>query len=101
MYRRKNRQNEIEIQLEDVELILSENYPSLDFFLSNVYCAQCQNSTDVKDLKMYLDDSNDIILDGLCINCKNPVSRYIETGESVSSAEVARHIRAVKQINKD
>jgi hypothetical protein len=100
MYRRKNRQNEIEIQLEDVELILSENYPSLDFFLSSVYCAQCQNSTEVKDLRIYLDDSNDIILDGSCINCKQPVSRYIETGESVSSAEAAKHIRAVKHINK-
>lgn len=100
MYRRKNRQNEIEIQLEDVELILSENYPTLDFFLSNVYCARCQNSTDVKDLKIFLDDSNDIILDGSCINCKQPVSRYIETGESAISADIAKHIRAIKGISK-
>ncbi len=99
VFRRKNRQNEIEIQPEDVELIMGKNYPSLQSILKSVFCAQCSDQTAIENYKIYLDDTNDIIFDGHCSRCKGSVSRYVETGESSSSSEVAMHIRAIKKIN--
>jgi hypothetical protein len=34
---------------------------------------------------------------GQCTKCKNRVARYIETGETISKAEIARHIRTIKK----
>lgn len=99
MYRRKNRQNEIEIHLEDVELIMGKNYSRLPAILKTVFCTQCSGQTTIEKFRIYLDDTNDIIFDGFCSRCNDPVSRYVETGESLPSCEIAAHIRNVKRIN--
>ena len=96
MYRRKNRQNEIEIQLEDVEIIMGNDFPRLPYFLSTVFCDNCSGQTTIKDYTIFLDDTYDIIFDGRCDVCRSSVSRYIETGEGKSTAEAAKHIRIVK-----
>lgn len=95
MYRRKNRLNEVEIQLEDVELIMGKDFLRLPVFLNSAFCTKCSGQTSVENFKIYLDDANDIIFDGTCVTCKNNVSRYIETGISGSTEEVARHIRSI------
>ena len=99
VFRRKNRQNEIQIQLEDVELIMGKNYPSLRSILTSVFCARCSDQTSIENYKIYLDDTNDIIFDGHCSKCESQVSRYVETGESTLSSEVAMHIRSIKRMN--
>lgn len=96
MNRRKNRQNEIEISLEDVELIMGKNFQKLHIFLESAFCIECSGQTAVVDYVIYLDDVNDLIFEGYCLKCKAPVSRYIETGGSPSAAEFAGHIREVK-----
>lgn len=95
-FRRKNRQNEVEIQLEDVELVMGRDYARLHIFLNSVFCTQCSNQTSIEDYRIFLDDTHDLIFEGHCVACKNGVSRYIETGESFSTAGVAWHIREVK-----
>lgn len=96
MFRRKNRQNEIQIQLEDVEIIMGKDYARLPFFLSTVFCETCSGQTKIDDYTIFVDDTNDLIFDGKCVMCNTSVARYIETGESKSTAEAARHIRHIK-----
>lgn len=96
MYKRKNRQNEIPISIEDVELILGKNFKLLDIFLNSTFCKTCDGQTLITEYKIYLDDVCDIIFDGKCSLCHDNVSRYVETGVSLSSLEMARHIRMIK-----
>jgi hypothetical protein len=100
VFRRKNRQNEIEIQMEDVELIMGKNFPLLETFLRSVFCEKCSDQTKIENFRIFLDDTNDIIFDGSCATCKNAVARYVETGESTTSSDIATHIRAVKRMNQ-
>jgi hypothetical protein len=97
MYRRKNRQNEIKITLEDVELIMGKEYTRLNIFLNSAFCASCSGTVSVINYQIYLDDVHDIIFDGVCGQCHSPVSRYIETGISQASENIARHIRMIKK----
>lgn len=99
LFRRKNRQNEIEIQMEDVELIMGRNFQLLESILKSVFCERCSGQTKIEDFKILLDDTNDIIFDGRCATCKNEVSRYVETGESTASSDMATHIRSVKKLD--
>ena len=98
MFTRPNRQNEIEIQLPDVELILGQEYPSLNEFLTSSFCRVCDGNSTVTKFKIFLDDTNDIIFEGECSKCCYPVARYIETGESRKSTEAAHHIRAIMKL---
>ena len=99
LFRRKNRQNEIEIQMEDVELIMGRNFPLLKSILKSVFCERCSGQTKIEDFRILLDDTNDIIFDGRCTACKSEVSRYVETGESTASSNMAIHIRSVKKLD--
>lgn len=96
MERRKNRQYEIPIQLEDVQLILGKEYAKLNMFLGSVFCETCSGMTVIEAYKIFLDDNHDIIFEGGCSKCKQPVSRYIETGVASPTMEIAKHIRMIK-----
>jgi hypothetical protein len=98
-FRRANRKNEIAITIEDIVLIMGNDYGEIDSFLSSTFCRRCEDQTTITDFAIYLDDTNDIIFDGKCIHCHEPVARYIETGESEKSADMARHIRNVNTIS--
>ena len=98
MYRRKNRQNEIPVELEDVEIILDKEFPGIHVFLNSAFCEACSGQTTVEAYTIFLDDVNDLIFEGRCSKCKAPVARYVETGESRSAVEAARHIRIVKKL---
>lgn len=98
MYRRRNRQNEISVDLEDVEIILDKEFPSLNVFLDSTFCQSCSGQTSIENYTIYLDDVNDLIFDGYCTKCKGPVARYVETGESRVAAGAARHIRTIKKL---
>ena len=96
----KSRNDEIEIDLNDVKMIMQEDYIHFDRIVNNCYCIHCSrgNSVTLSNYKAYFNSLNDIILKGSCKNCGNPIARYIETGEQETSAEIAEHIRSVKAI---
>jgi hypothetical protein len=84
--------------MEDVQLILGGQFSSLQTFLKSAYCAKCEDQTRIEKFRIFLDDTNDIIFDGYCCKCGSAVSRYIETGESSGSSEIAMHIRTVTKL---
>jgi hypothetical protein len=97
---RKREPGEIEIHIEDVEIIMGEHFIHLDRLLnSGIYCVHCKNGYTgaIENYKIYLNKLDDIIFVGQCAKCKNQVARYIETGETKSKAEIARHIRTIKK----
>ncbi|MCC6834342.1 MAG: hypothetical protein IT213_05085 [Cytophagales bacterium] len=97
---RKREPGEIEIQMEDVEIIMGNDIIHLGRLLNNsIYCPHCRNGYTgaIDNYRIYLNKLDDIIFEGQCTKCKNRVARYIETGETKSKAEIARHIRTVKK----
>lgn len=97
-FRRQNRKNEIRISMADVDLILGSAYGPLVKFLESTFCPHCEDRTTITDFVSYLDDTNDVILEGKCIHCGNVVARYIETGESAKSSGMAKHIRRINDL---
>lgn len=96
---RKKQPGEIEIHIEDVEIIMGDDFKHLDRLLDSVYCSFCKNGykETIENYTIYLNRLDDIIFVGQCVKCKNRVARYVETGEAISKAEIARHIRTVKK----
>ena len=97
--RNKRDPGEIKIHIEDVEIIMGDDFRHLDRVLNSIYCSHCKNgySGTIENYKIYLNKLDDIIFVGDCTKCKNYVARYLETGETTSKAEVARHIRTIKK----
>ncbi len=96
---RKKQPGEIEIHIEDVEIIMGDDFIHLDRLLNSVYCSHCKNGYKgtIENYTIYLNKLDDMIFVGQCTRCKNRVARYMETGESISKAEIARHVRTVKK----
>jgi L-rhamnose mutarotase len=95
---RMKKPDEVEIDIEDVELIMDNDFSKLHIYLDSAYCGICEkHSTTIEDYTIYLNNLNDLIFQGKCIRCKNPVVRYIETGEDEEKAKIAKHIRAIKK----
>ena len=95
---RKQKPDEIEIEIEDVKIILGDEFKELHVFLETTYCGECaETTTTIENFKIYLDKLDDLIFVGQCIKCKGQVSRVVETGETKNTAEVARHIRTIKK----
>lgn len=92
--------NEIEIDLEDIKMIMQEDFVFFEKIVNNCYCMHCSDdySVTIENYKAYLNHLNDIILQGTCKNCGAPIGRYLETGEKRKSAEIAEHIRLIKNI---
>lgn len=95
---RKQRPDEIEIDIEDVKIIMSDEFDKLHLCLETTFCGECtDHSTTIENYKIYLDKLDDLIFVGQCIKCKGPVTRVVETGETKETAEVARHIKMIKK----
>lgn len=96
---KKNGKNEIKLTNEDLVFIYGDDYPKfLEIFITNCFCNFCQppakyNST-IVDYEIFLNDLDDVILRGFCAVCKNPVGRYLETGE------VAIFEKRIKSVRK-
>ena len=94
----KKEKQEIEIELEDIKIIMQDNFNHFQEILDNCFCPKCPKTvTTIVNYKAYLNHLNDIILRGSCIRCAHNVARYIETGEQIEMAEVAEHIRFIKK----
>ena len=75
---------QIEISKEDLRNIYGNNFHSLEEkIIPNCWCGKCNPShpSTIVNYKIYLNDLNDIILEGACAKCKSPINRYLETGE--------------------
>lgn len=89
--------NKIEITESNLRNIFKADFPDFEKnILENVYCANCSSSygSVITDFRIFLNDLNDVILEGFCKNCDHPVARYVETGE------VEKYLEPIKKIKK-
>ncbi|OGY17593.1 MAG: hypothetical protein A2784_00595 [Candidatus Chisholmbacteria bacterium RIFCSPHIGHO2_01_FULL_48_12] len=65
--------------------------------VSNCYCPTCKTpyQSTIVNYEIFLNDLNDILLKGYCVKCKNPINRYVETGE------VPEYQERIKKINEN
>jgi hypothetical protein len=88
---------EIEITLEDVRVIMADDYIYFDEFIQNCFCFSCKGEeTTITNYKIYLNKLNDLSLVGSCIKCAGPVGRYIETGENIKNDATLKHIKKLR-----
>jgi len=86
----------IEIQREDIEIILQEDYVHFEKVIQNCFCGHCSHHlTTIIAYKAYLNSLQDILLKGQCARCGHPVNRYLETGENKNHAAIAQHIQMI------
>lgn len=95
---RSNEKDEIEINLDDIEFIMQDDFVHFQMLSENCFCSQCKDSiTTIVNFKAYLNNLNDLKLIGQCIRCGNKVCRHIETGEKKVMFEAAEHIRLIRK----
>jgi hypothetical protein len=97
---KKHRDKEIKIDIEDVQLIMGDDFQRFERYLNNVFCGKCSKGTmsiTIANYEIFLNALNDLVLRGTCNKCGGAVARYIETGESQDKSEVAKHIKMVKE----
>lgn len=88
----------IEITGEDTKLIMGDSFTFFPQLLDNCFCAKCEDhQTTIINYRAYLNNLQDISLQGECAKCGQAVGRYIETGESKESVEAADHVRNLKK----
>ena len=89
--------SDTELNQWEFRLVMGESWHDSDLFFENFYC-DCKNS-DKKliDVKIYLNDLNDLVLRGKCSACNTIAARYIETGENENSFKAAERIKRMKK----
>ena len=50
--------------------------------LNHVFCHHCVSETKMVNYQAYLNDLNDLVIQGNCATCHKPVSRYLATSEN-------------------
>jgi RNase P subunit RPR2 len=92
------KRNEIRIDIDDIKIIMQDDFIHFQKILDNVFCRNCDfQTTTIVNYKAYLNKLNDIILKGECKKCGGKVARYIESGESEEKFAAADHIRNIKK----
>lgn len=88
----------IEISKSNLISIFGEDFDDFEKnIINHVYCANCNlsyNST-IVNYSIFLNDLDDVFLEGFCKKCDHPVNRYVETGEV---AKYQKRIAKVKKI---
>lgn len=77
-------QDQIKITKEDLIALHGEEYPIFEKkIIPNCFCAKCDTNyaSTIIDYEIFLNDLNDVILEGFCAKCGSRVNRYLETGE--------------------
>lgn len=78
------REDRVEISEQDLKFIYSDDFSLFtQKIIPHCYCGHCKTpyQSTIINYKIFLNDLNDIILEGFCKNCDQPMSRYVETGE--------------------
>lgn len=90
---------DIELNQWEFQLIMGEAWDDREIFINNFFCDCKSPNRQLIDFKVYLNDINDIVINGICSGCKTIAARYIETGENAKSIEAAERIRKMKMDN--
>lgn len=90
---------QVKITEEDLKFIYGDDY---GFFqskiLSNCHCTNCPESkydSIMVNYEIFLNDLNDVVLQGFCAKCNNKIGRYTETGE------VEEYLPRIKEVRKN
>jgi len=78
------KQDKIEITEAKLKNILGGDWGEFrERIFNSVYCSNCDSNYDstIINYRIFLNDLNDIILEGFCKKCMHRVARYCETGE--------------------
>jgi len=88
----------IPISKEDVAFIMGKSYKYFAPILQGAYCNTCKSThtSTITDFKLFLSDTNDVIIDGFCDKCQTHLLRRVETGEKLGACERAEVTRIVK-----
>ncbi len=99
-FKMKKKQN-IKITEDDLKFIYGKDY---EFFqekvLSNCFCHNCirgengKYSVKIVNYEIFINDLNDVVLQGFCVECGGRVGRYSETGEV---EETAKRVKKLKE----
>jgi len=76
--------NKVEISETNLQVILGADYEKFrKTILKNVHCKNCNTpySSTITSYSIFINDLEDIVLEGLCAKCQSPVNRYVEAGE--------------------
>ena len=87
---------QIKISKKDLKNIYGDSFQSFEEkIVPNCRCVQCKASytSTIINYKIFLNDLNDIILEGSCAKCKGPINRYLETGEVDKYQKVIYKVR--------
>lgn len=88
----------IELQADDVEILMGDEFENLPQILANCFCGKCNTARPMADgYAVYLDALNDVLLLGTCTACGMTMQRHLELGENEETSQVADHIRYIKQ----
>jgi len=85
------RKSIIEITKQEAIILFDNSEEIYNKLIKNVFCSNCQGSigdkvTEIINYKIYLENTNNVVIKGKCKKCQNPVARFVETGENPKTA---------------
>jgi len=87
---------QIKISKEGLVAIYGADYHFFEEkIVPNCRCAKCNTSytSTIIDYKIFLNDLDDIILEGFCEKCGSRINRYLETDEVIKYQERIRKVK--------
>lgn len=91
------------ISMQDVSFIFNGDLRNFKLVVSNCFCSNCEKDsiTSITNYTITLNNLFDIVLNGYCASCNNPITRYIETGDTAESALNAEAIWVTNKALKE
>lgn len=88
----------LSISEEDVAYIMGDAFRYFPAIINGVYCNCCKSThtSVLTNYRIYLDAKNDVIINGYCDKCQQPIRRRVETGEKPYAQERATITRLIK-----
>jgi len=99
------RKNPIKITEEDLKFIHGNDYDLFrEKILPNCFCYPCikkgKNMVRIVNYEIFINDLNDVELQGFCAECGGRVGRYSETGEVKEYVPRVKKVREKYKRNK-
>lgn len=90
--------DEIEIGPLQLQLMFGASWKEdIDLYIHSIFCDCGDENRHLINYKSYINNLNDVILNGWCSSCKTIASRYIETGERKGIEKIANRIRRLNK----
>src|SRR5680860_744428 len=88
----------VEIGPFQLNLMFGSSYEEdIDLAVNSIFCDWMAENKRLVNYKSYINDLNDVILEGWCSSCNTIAARYIETGERKGIEKVTAKIRKINQ----